>query len=134
MGKFGQVLREIRTERGLTQGQLAYKADTTPEYISMLERSADRTPGTNLLVRLTTALGITPDYVLRRAGILNVSDHAPLDPEVQHIADLLAAWPEGELKGNLRAIITIVGETLEHVLEMLKDEDEKEGCDDQPAI
>jgi len=127
MGKFGQVLREIRTERGLTQGQLAYKAHTTPEYISMLENNPEKMPTTGLLLRLTTALHTTPDYVLQRAGMLKTNSHAPLEPEVQRIADLLAACSEGELKAHVRAIISSVGETLEHVLEMPRDEEESEG-------
>jgi len=133
MGKFGQVLREIRTERGLTQGQLAYKARTSGEYISMLE-SGRRIPGTRLLIRLAIALGTTPDYMLRRAGMLKTNSHTPLEPEVQRIADLLASWPEGQLKNQARAIIITTGETLEHVLGMIKEEAEKEGCDDQLAI
>jgi len=134
MGEFGKVLREIRTERGLTQGQVAYKAQTSPEYISMLETGSRLNLGTDLLVRIAMALGTTPDYLLYRAGMLKTNSHAPLEPEVQRIADILALWPEGELKANMRAIITTVAEMMEHVLRMLKDEAEKEGCDDQPAI
>jgi len=126
MATFGQVLREIRTERGLTQGQLAYKAHTSPEYISMLENNPERMPTTGLLVRLTTALHTTPDYVLHRAGMLKTNSHTPLEPEVQRIADLLAAWPESDVKGNMRAIITTVGETMEHLLRALNDDALKE--------
>jgi len=184
MGQFGQVLREIRTERGLTQGQLAYKAATTPEYISMLE-TGDRIPSTRLLVRLTNALSTTPDYLLRRAGMLDIREETLLAPEVQRIADVWALWPEthvkanarqmiiavagtleyvreldaegkvgpnkdaepevqrvahllaacseGELKAEVRAIITTFAETLEHVLDMLKGESENAVCEDQPA-
>jgi len=122
---FGQVLREMREERKLTQGQLSYKAQTTAEYISMIE-NGDRTPATGLLIRLTKALGTTPDYMLRRAGMLETNSHTPLEPEVQHIADLLATWPEGQLKSAARAIVITTGETLEHVLEALGDENQKE--------
>ncbi|HUW08279.1 MAG TPA: helix-turn-helix transcriptional regulator [Anaerolineae bacterium] len=122
---FGQVLREMREERKLTQGQLSYKAQTTAEYISMIE-NGDRTPATGLLIRLTKALGTTPDYMLRRAGMLETNSHTPLEPEVQHIADLLSTWPEGQLKSAARAIVITTGETLEHVLEALGDENQKE--------
>ena len=127
MVRFGVVLKEMRAERGWTQGQLAYKADTTPEYISILENNPEKVPATGLLVRLTRALGTTPDYVLRRAGMLETNNHTPLEPEVQRIADLLSTWPEGELKNAARAIvITTVGETMEHVLRALNDDALKE--------
>jgi len=126
MVRFGVVLKEMRAERGWTQGQLAYKADTTPEYISILENNPEKVPATGLLVRLTRALGTTPDYMLRRAGMLETNSHTPLEPEVQHIADLLATWPEGQLKSAARAIVITTGETLEHVLEALGDENQKE--------
>ena len=126
MVRFGIVLKEMRTERGWTQGQLAYKADTTPEYISILENNPEKVPATGLLVRLTGALGTTPDYMLRRAGMLKMNSHTPLEPEVQRIADLLAAWPESDVKGNMRAIITTVGETMEHLLRALNDDALKE--------
>jgi len=125
MARFGQVLQEMREERGLGQRQLAYKAGTTGPYLSMIE-NGDRTPATGLLIRLAVALGTTPDYMLRRAGMLKTNSHTPLEPEVQRIADLLAAWPESDVKGNMRAIITTVGETMEHVLRALNDDALKE--------
>lgn len=134
MGKFGQVLRELRTERGLTQGQVAYKADTTPEYISMLDNNPEKMPTTGLLVRLTRALGTTPDYMLRRAGMLETNSHTPLEPEVQRIADLLATWPEGQLKNQARAIVITTGETLEHVLATLGDENQRERLGEKGSV
>ena len=125
MPTVGQVLSEMRRERGWSQRLLAYRAKTSSAYISMLEHG-NRTPATALLIRLTTALGTTPDYVLRRAGMLETNNHTPLEPEVQRIADLLAAWPESDVKGNMRAIITTVGETMEHVLRALNDDALKE--------
>jgi len=125
MPTLGQVLGEMRRERGWSQRLLAYRAKTSSAYISMLEHG-NRTPATALLIRLTTALGTTPDYVLRRAGMLETNSHTPLEPEVQRIADLLAAWPESDVKGNMRAIITTVGETMEHVLRALNDDALKE--------
>ena len=125
MPTVGQVLSEMRRERGWSQRLLAYRAKTSSAYISMLEHG-NRTPATALLIRLTTALGTTPDYVLRRAGMLETNSHTPLDPEVQHIADMLAAWPEDESKANMRAIITSVGETMEHVLGALNGDALKE--------
>ena len=110
--RLGIVLKELRGERGLTQGQLAYKADTVPEYIGMLESGARKKPSAELLTRIAMALGTTPDYVLTRAGILNSNERRPLEPEVQELDDILAAWPETTLKRNAREVIITVVETL----------------------
>lgn len=114
------ALRELRLERGLTQGQLAYKAATTPEYISMLETGTRGNPGADLLVRLATALQTTPDYILHRSGMLDIENgHEPLDPQVQHIADILASWPDENSKAKARAIVATIGDALLHVRDTL---------------
>jgi len=52
---FGARLRRLRAERGLSQEQLAERADTHWTYISGIERGV-RNPGLNMLGRLATAL------------------------------------------------------------------------------
>ena len=37
--QFGENVREIRTEKGLSQEELAYKADMHRTYIGMIERA-----------------------------------------------------------------------------------------------
>ena len=116
--RLGQVLKELRLEQGFTQGQVAYKADTAPEYISMLETGLRKSPSAQLLARIAMALGTSPDYILTRAGILKDGEHAPLEPEVQHIADILASWPETTQKRNARQVIITVAETLSQIREL----------------
>ena len=116
--RLGEVLKELRLEQGFTQGQIAYKADTAPEYISMLETGLRKSPSAQLLARIAMALGTTPDYILARAGILNTREHAPLEPEVQHIVDILASWPESTQKQNARQMIITVAETLSQIREL----------------
>jgi transcriptional regulator with XRE-family HTH domain len=53
---FGPHLRALRIERGLTQAQLAERADTNTMFISKLERGVT-TPTIGTLVRLARALG-----------------------------------------------------------------------------
>jgi transcriptional regulator with XRE-family HTH domain len=52
---FGPHLRELRLARGLTQGELAERADTSTMFISKLERGIT-TPTIGTLVRLANAL------------------------------------------------------------------------------
>jgi transcriptional regulator with XRE-family HTH domain len=53
---FGPHLRALRIARGLTQAQLAERADTNTMFISKLERGVT-TPTIGTLVRLARALG-----------------------------------------------------------------------------
>jgi len=52
---FGPHLRKLRVERGLTQSQLAERADTNTMFISKIERGVT-TPTIGTLVRLAKAL------------------------------------------------------------------------------
>jgi transcriptional regulator with XRE-family HTH domain len=54
---FAERLREIRSARGMTQRDLATKAEVTFSYISRLE-AGGAAPGIDLLERLAQALGI----------------------------------------------------------------------------
>jgi transcriptional regulator with XRE-family HTH domain len=56
--RFAARLRELRQQRGLTQQELAERADLTATYLSRLE-SAGAAPGIDLVDRLATALGTT---------------------------------------------------------------------------
>ncbi|WP_439628565.1 helix-turn-helix domain-containing protein [Gemmata sp.] len=54
--------------RGMTQADLAQKADISPTYVSELE-NADSTPGIDLIDRLARALGVEAAELLPVKGI-----------------------------------------------------------------
>src|SRR3954464_656339 len=54
--RFGERLRELRTQTGFTQEQLAEKAQVTASYVGRLERGG-AAPGIDLVERLAKALG-----------------------------------------------------------------------------
>jgi transcriptional regulator with XRE-family HTH domain len=56
--RFGNRLREVRLSRGMTQAELAEKAEVSPAYVGRLERGG-ATPGIDLVGRLAKALGTT---------------------------------------------------------------------------
>lgn len=62
---FGDVLREIRLEKGLSQEQLALACDRHRTYVSLLERGKN-SPSVRTLFMIAEALGVTPSSVLRR--------------------------------------------------------------------
>jgi len=73
---FGEELRNVRTERGLTQEGLGLESGYHRTYISLLERGL-RAPSLQTTFRLSTALGITPSEFIariqRRVGAQDVS-------------------------------------------------------------
>lgn len=61
---FGQRLKQLREERGLSQEGLADRAELDRTYISLLERGK-RNPGLMNLLRLASALGIDVSELVR---------------------------------------------------------------------
>ncbi len=59
----GKNIRKYRTEIGMKQETLAEKANLTPNYIGMLERS-DKLPSLTALINIANALGVTADMLL----------------------------------------------------------------------
>ena len=62
---FGEVLRELRVQRGLTQEALALDAGTERSHISALER-AEKGPSLATILRLAQALGISAGEIVDR--------------------------------------------------------------------
>lgn len=59
----GKNIRKYRTEIGMKQETLAEKANLTPNYIGMLERS-DKLPSLTALINIANALDVTADMLL----------------------------------------------------------------------
>lgn len=57
---FGNRLREVRKERGLTQEQLAERAGLSTHYVGNIEQAV-RNPSLTSIIQICAALGITPD-------------------------------------------------------------------------
>ena len=64
MNNFGERLKNIRVEKGLTQDQLATSCNTSAGLIRHLEKSR-RKPGYDMLVSLCNVLNISPEYLLQ---------------------------------------------------------------------
>jgi len=65
---FGARVRWLRDAKGWTQGQLAYKAQTTPAQISRIEN--DERPGVQAVTisRIAQALDTTVEYLMGQTG------------------------------------------------------------------
>jgi len=60
---FGQVLRRVRKDAGLTQEQLALEAEVERNFVSLIERGINQ-PTIRVLFKLAKALGTTPSRML----------------------------------------------------------------------
>ena len=63
VNKFAERLRELRTERNLTQTQLADAASISQASIAKWE-SKDRSPHIDFLIVLSKYFGCTTDYLI----------------------------------------------------------------------
>lgn len=69
---FGQVLREMRLARSLTQEDLAHRSGYHPNYIGHLERGV-KSPSLRAIVNLSSTLGLSPSAMMRRVEVLLTS-------------------------------------------------------------
>lgn len=72
---FGEILRKLRTEKGLTQHQLAVRLGITKSQISCYEQQL-RQPSLKVLLKTADEFHVTTDYLLdvEKKHIIDVSD------------------------------------------------------------
>ncbi|HEY9006549.1 MAG TPA: helix-turn-helix transcriptional regulator [Ohtaekwangia sp.] len=63
--KFGQLLKQLRAESGLTQEDLAIQSDLDRTYISLLERGL-RQPTISTLFKIAEVLEVTPSSIIKK--------------------------------------------------------------------
>ncbi len=76
---FGQRLRELRKAKGMNQKELADKVGIDFTYLSKLENDAVKRPSPHVLHRLSEALDVPYEELMRLAGyrVPGESDTAP---------------------------------------------------------
>ena len=62
--KFGAVVRRLREARGLTQEELAERAEVSATYIGFVERG-DNVPTLTIIIQIASALDVRPSELLR---------------------------------------------------------------------
>lgn len=68
VGEFGLALRKLREQSGMTQDQLASKADINYTYISKIENAAKPPPSLKVLWKLANILNVDIDKFTVLAG------------------------------------------------------------------
>ena len=96
MTPFGQRLRELRAERGVTLKDMAAAIGVSPAYLSALEHGKKGRPGWHLVQRVIAYFNIIWDDAEELARLARLShprvsiDTAGLSPEATRLANLLA--------------------------------------------
>lgn len=75
MVNFGDKLRTLRTEAGMTQTELARRLNITKSVVSYYELQ-ERTPSPDVLIKLAGIFHVTTDYLLgiEHKKMIDVSD------------------------------------------------------------
>jgi Predicted transcriptional regulators len=103
---FGQRVRTLREERGLTQAQLAERIAVTEQYVGMIERGLS-SPSFGVIQKLCLALGVNPAELFRpsREVCLNYLLSRPEDGDAPHMLRRLAVgvgyWERSFRSGHL---------------------------------
>jgi transcriptional regulator with XRE-family HTH domain len=66
---FGQVLQQLRKERGLSQEELGFESGYHRTYISLLERGK-KSPSLQTIFQLAKALKVEPSEIVERIQTL----------------------------------------------------------------
>ena len=97
MTPFGQKLRQIRQQRGLTQAQMAKAIHVSPAYLSALEHGKRGRPGWHLIQSIIQHLNIIWDEAEELVKLSRVShpkvtiDTSGLSPFATELANELAS-------------------------------------------
>lgn len=106
--RFAKRLRELRVERGMTQAELAERAEVTATYISKLE-SAGAAPGIDLVEKLGAALGTTAADLIPTQPAENTNDVARRQAEKLFAALMKAA--DGQTFALLNPFLALLVES-----------------------
>ena len=115
MTPFGERMRKLRAERGLTLKQMAEDIGVSSAYLSALEHGRRGRPGWHLVQRIITYFNIIWDEAEDVARLARIShprvviDTSGLSPQATELANLLA-----------RNIRIIDRETIKHLTEEIE--------------
>jgi transcriptional regulator with XRE-family HTH domain len=114
MTPFGERMRKLRTERGVTLKEMAGEIGVSSAYLSALEHGKRGRPGWHLLQRIISYFNIIWDEaedVVRLARISHprvVIDTSGLEPEATELANRLADDISGLDERELGEMLTVL--------------------------
>lgn len=96
----GRRIKEIRKSKGFSQEKLAEKAETSPNYLSRMERGTEN-PTLDMLIKLTSALDVE---MWEMFDFGHVTSHKELKESIQ---SLIKTTDEPALRLALKVIRAI---------------------------
>ena len=93
----GERLRHLRTEQSRTLTDVATRAGISKAYLSQLERSSNKQPSYEVVVRLATALGVTVEELTGRPAIWDPSANEHFPATLQAFAEQ-SRLPRGDVE------------------------------------
>jgi len=100
--KFGERIKQLRTERGLTLDQLAQATDSSKSYIWELENKNPPRPSAEKLSSIAAALGVTVDF------LMGADDQTLADAEDKAFYRAYSNLPE-DTRRQIREMAKILG-------------------------
>lgn len=102
----GLRVRQLRLTTGLTQAELAERAEAAPETISRLERGK-LAPSADLVERIALALGVKADDVLSRRPVKKKAEHRPAIQRVVALLEPLSDADVDAIRGAITALLRV---------------------------
>jgi len=73
---FGRQVRNTRIQLNMTQEELAYEVELSPNYIGYIER-AEREPGIYQIIAISFALGVSPSHLFNDVTVPDEFKRSP---------------------------------------------------------
>lgn len=105
----GRVIRQLREERGWTQGQLAQYTGVSRSYISQIEGGQRLRPSADILKSLAAKLDTSVDLILLKAEGKPIDDE--LTQQALSLFRRLPTWRQREELERLRLAVEIAEKT-----------------------
>lgn len=90
--KFGDKIKELREEAGLSQRQLAFKLDITPTYMSKIERGEFNPPSEEVIKNMALILNCDSNILLSYADKVDHELLSIIKSDPTRYAALLRQW------------------------------------------
>lgn len=79
--QFGEYLKEIRKEKGLTLRQIEKVSGVSNAYLSQVENGKRSVPTPDILMKIHEALGVSYEELMEKAGYISTEVRSELIPE-----------------------------------------------------
>ena len=100
MVNLGEKLRKLRLDKGLTQVEMSKRLGISPIMISSYELEK-RSPGFDVLIKLSAFFGVTTDYLLGIEKQRTVNVHGLNDNEIEIINNMAEALRNKSKTSNI---------------------------------